>query len=155
MTQWTRNRTSHSLLIGSDSAQCWLPGSKFMGQLPLWSWTLWSMTNFLFFLLRQTDFSDWQCQEDCFLGSLLMVGGWERVLNLERETEGIACAVWLGMVSHLDWRHGRNSRTSNKFNSWNRLGFRLFLQRLSICFFLGYLLPWLVKNITVVGVWVA
>lgn len=53
-----------------------------MGQLPLWSWTLQSMTNFLFLLLKQTDFSDWQCQEDCFLGSLLMVGGWERALNL-------------------------------------------------------------------------
>lgn len=53
-----------------------------MGQLPLWSWTLQSMTNFLFLLLKQTDFSDWQCQEDCFLGSLLMVGGWETALNL-------------------------------------------------------------------------
>lgn len=46
------------------------------------------MTNFLFLLLKQTDFSDWQCQEDCFLGSLLVLEVWERVLNLERETEG-------------------------------------------------------------------
>lgn len=46
------------------------------------------MTNFLFLLLKQTDFSDWQCQEDCFPGSLLIVRGWERVLNLQRETEG-------------------------------------------------------------------
>lgn len=51
------------------------------------------MTNFLFLLLKQTDFSDWQCQEDCFFGSPLMVGGWERVLNLERETAGTALAV--------------------------------------------------------------
>lgn len=64
-----------------------------MGQLPLWSWTPQSMTNFLFLLLKQTDFSDWQCQEDCLLGSLLMVGGWERVLNLERETKETALAM--------------------------------------------------------------
>lgn len=59
-----------------------------MGQLPLWSWTLQPMTNFSFPLLKQTDFPDWQCQEDCFPGSSLMVGGWEMVLNLENETEG-------------------------------------------------------------------
>lgn len=89
-----------------------------MGQLPLWSWTLQSMTNSLFLLLKQTDFSDWQCQEDCFLGSLLMVGGWERVLNLERETEGTPHAISLGMVYHLDWRrYGRNYRTSTQFSS--------------------------------------
>lgn len=89
-----------------------------MDQLPLWSWTLQSMTNFLFLLLKQTDFSDWQCQEDCFLGSLLMVGGWERALNLERETEGTAFAMLLGMVYHLNWRrYGRNSSTSTEFNS--------------------------------------
>lgn len=64
-----------------------------MGQLPLWSWTLQSMTNFLFLLLKQTDFSDWQCQEDCFLGSLLMVEGWERVLNLERIASETALAM--------------------------------------------------------------
>lgn len=61
------------------------PRSRFMGQLSLWSWTVQSMTNFLFLLRKQTDFSDWQCQEDCFPGTLLMVGGWERVLNLERK----------------------------------------------------------------------
>lgn len=64
-----------------------------MGQLSLWSWALQSMTNFLFLLLKQTDFPDWQYQEDSFLGSLLMVGGWEMVLNLERETEGTARAM--------------------------------------------------------------
>lgn len=94
-----------------------------MGQLPLWSWTLQSMTNFLFLLLKQTDFSDWQCQEACFLGSLLMVRGWERVLNLERETEGTACAMPLGMVYHLDWRkYGRNSRTPLSLTHETELG---------------------------------
>lgn len=47
------------------------------------------MTNFLFLLLKQTDFSDWQCQEDCFLkpvnGRRLGKG-----FELERETEGTA-----------------------------------------------------------------
>ena len=41
-----------------------------------------------------------------------MVGGWERVLNLERETEGTAIAMWLGMVYHLGWKnYDRNSKT--------------------------------------------
>lgn len=34
--------------------------------------------------------------------NVLMVGGWEKVLNLERGTEGTASSVWLGMVSQLD-----------------------------------------------------
>jgi hypothetical protein len=45
-----------------------------MGQLLLWSWTLQSMTNFLFLLQKQTDFSDWQCQEDYFLEACRQLG---------------------------------------------------------------------------------
>lgn len=78
-------------------------GGKFMGQLSLWSWALPSMTNLLFLLLKQTDFSDWQCQEDCFIGSFLGEGSWERVWNV-RETEGTAHSLWPGMVSCMNRR---------------------------------------------------
>lgn len=59
----------------------------------------------------------------------------------------------LGMVYHLDWRkYGRNSRTPFSLTHETDLDL-LFLQRLSVCAFLGCLLAWLVKNITVENRW--
>lgn len=64
------------------------PRNRFIGQLLLWPWSLYKVHDqFLVPLKRQTHFSDRQCQEYGFPGSLLMVGGWEKVLNLERKTE--------------------------------------------------------------------
>lgn len=94
MTEWIQNRAFHGLLIGSD------PPHSAGFQEQVYGSAAPVVLDFVIhdqFLVSFTKtnrfFSDWQCQEDCFLGSLLMVGGWERVLNLERETEGTAIAM--------------------------------------------------------------
>lgn len=95
MTEWTQNRAFHGVLVGSDLPNH-IHSAGFQEQVygsaaPV---VLDSAIHDQFLVsFTGTDFSDWQCQEDCFLGSLLMIGGWEKILNLGRETEGTACAM--------------------------------------------------------------